>query len=253
METEYTERRYSDCTQLDRFLREYSGKNEVIVIDTETTGLYPTDMVGGHERKNYILQLSIISAHTGHKIYDGYFRPLIKSWPKAEAVNHIGYDMVKDKPRYKAEAAKIQKIIDRARVIIGYNVMFDVGFMERAGTIFREYHQYIDVMEDYAVWAGALHEYFHTFTWRSLVTAANTSKFDWAKLPPHNSLSDCAATLHVAKWLQWQHKAKGWVPYYPPCFGYEEKFYCSECKEPCRIRDRKRLCLATTSGSDQLC
>lgn len=241
---------YSDCTKLESLLKEYPGLFEVIIIDTETTGIGHYDIVDGHERKNYVLQLSIISGHTGGVLYDGYFKPRIKSWPEAERVNKISWDMVKNKPTIKQESEKIQKIFDAARVVIGYNTFFDIGFLEYSGLNFSKCKHFIDVMEDYSVWCGDLHPYYHTFRWHKLVEAAKESGFDWAKLPPHNSAADCLATLHVAKWLQQQHKEKGWVVYYPPCSHYQEQFYCSDCTMPCRIRNRTRLCLVAPFGDD---
>lgn len=242
---------FSDCTKLDGLLEKYPGLFECVVIDTETTGINHYDIVGGHARKNYVLQLTIISAHTGGVLYDGYFKPKIKSWPEAEKVNHITHNMVKDCPTIKAESEKIQKILDAARVVIGYNVYFDVGFLEFSGLNFLKTRHFIDVMEDYSVWNGDLHPYFHSFTWQKLIKAAKESGFDWAKLPPHNSAADCLATLHVAHWLQKQNKEKGWQIYYPPCSHYEGNYWCDSCDMPCRIRGRTRLCLVAPFGVDE--
>ena len=232
---------YADCTQLNSMLERYPGLFEVIVIDCETTGLHHKHRVNGHDRNDYVLQLSIISAHTGMKIYDGYFKPKIKSWPEAESINHISPDFVKDKPTFAAERKKIQEIISAARVIIGYNVFFDIGFLENSGITFEKCRYFIDVMEDYSVYHGDLNPFYHSFTWQSLVKAANRAGFEWEKYPPHNSLADVAATLHVAKWLQERHIEDGWIVYYPPCKNIMEEFYCDQCKLPCRLRDRARV------------
>lgn len=245
---------YSDCTKLDELRERYPGLFDIIVIDTETTGLYKTEMVGGHVRKNYILQLSILAANDLYKdkesgetlnksplgLYDQYFKPRIKSWPGAEAVNHISYDMVKDRASFASQKNYIQGLIDKAKVIIGYNIPFDVGFLENSGIEVKPKY-FIDVMEDYAVWFGDLHGYYHSFTWQSLCSAANRAGFNWESYPPHNSMSDCIATLHVARWLQKENKEKGWVVYYPPCQHYVGEYYCSECNQPCRLRDVRRV------------
>lgn len=232
---------YADSTKLNELLRKYPGLFEAIVIDCETTGLYHTVRVDGHDRKNYVLQLSIISAHTGMKIYDGFFKPRIKAWPEAEKVNHISYDMVKDSPTFYHEKELIQGIINAARVVIGYNVFFDVKWLEFSGITFEKTRYFIDVMEDYAVYHGDLHPFFHSFTWQKLTDAAKVAKFDWSKYPPHNSLGDCAATLHVARWLQSRHDEDGWILYYPPCKNIQEEVYCDDCKIPCRLRGHRRI------------
>ena len=156
-------------------------------------------------------------------------------------MNHISPDFVKDKPTFAAERKKIQEIISAARVIIGYNVFFDIGFLENSGITFEKCRYFIDVMEDYSVYHGDLHPFYHSFTWQSLVKAADRAGFEWEKYPPHNSLADVAATLHVAKWLQERHIEDGWIVYYPPCKNIMEEFYCNQCKLPCRLRDRARV------------
>ncbi len=83
-----------------------------IVIDTETTGLC--------DGEDEILQLSIIS-ESGEKLFDSYFRPLHKSWSAAQAVNNISPDMVANAPRIADKAAEIQRILNSADTIIGYN------------------------------------------------------------------------------------------------------------------------------------
>lgn len=192
--------RWEDCTNLNRILRENPKPHDAIVIDCETTGITHHEMVDGHERRNYILQLSIISAHDGGMIFDGYFKPRIRSWPEASAVNGITWDMVKDMPTFRKELPEIQKMISRSKVIIGYNTSFDLGFLEHEGVKIGD-KILIDVMEDYAAYAGHFHDYFRTYTWKKLIVAARTAGFDWSSTPAeaHNSWADCLATLHVAK------------------------------------------------------
>lgn len=221
---------YEDCTNLERILQENPYFYDAIVIDCETTGIGHYEMVGGHERRNYILQLSIISAHDGTKLFNGYFKPRIKSWPEASRINGITWETVKNMPTFKHELPKIQKIITKAKVIIGYNVSFDLGFLDHEGIVYDDDKIIIDVMEDYAAFVGDMHDYFHTYTWKKLVVAAARAGFDWKSCPAeaHNSWADCLATLHVARWLQMQNVKNGWEPYYPPCYGYEGKFDCGD-------------------------
>lgn len=92
-----------------------------IVIDTETTGL-----CAGEDE---ILQLSIIS-ESGEKLFDSYFRPLHKSWSAAQAVNNISPDIVANAPSIADKAAEIQRILNSADTIIGYNTSFDADFIK---------------------------------------------------------------------------------------------------------------------------
>lgn len=200
-----------DCTNLNKFLEDFPRLHGVIVLDCETTGLNPY-----HDE---ILQLSIISAHSKRIFYDGFFKPKIKKWNDAEKINHISPEMVKNKPSFPQERETIQKIIDGSEVIIGYNTGFDIAFLENSGIKFNKPQFVIDVMEDYAAFNGEFHSYFNTYTWKKLSYATKKTGYDWGNDPEHNSLSDCFATLFIAKYLQDQNLSHDWKPFYPPYYG----------------------------------
>lgn len=165
-------------------------KYSTVVIDTETTGLDP--------ERDELLQISIIS-HQGEKIFDSYFNPNADSWPAAEAVNHISPEMVQDAPSITEKIAEINEILYQADMIIGYNTYFDIRFLENSGVIFSEKVNVVDVMQEFAIIYGEWSDYFMSYKWQKLTTAANYYKYDWSTLPEgaHNSLADCYATLFV--------------------------------------------------------
>ena len=214
-----TEYRWADCTELNKLIEEY-GARRIMVVDCETTGLDTYDYSLRH--RNYILQLSVISAEKS-MILDQYFKPKIREWPEAERINGIGPEMVKDAPRFSSMLPEVQGIFDRAKVLIGYNLSFDLGFLRDAGIDIDHTEVLIDVMEDFAAWKGDLHPYYNTYTWKKLTYAAKVAGYEW-DVRAHNSLGDCYATLHVAKWLQKQNIEKGWKPEYPEWYG--EEGYC---------------------------
>lgn len=112
-----------------------------ICLDTETTGLNPSF--------DEILQLSIIDSNTNEVLFNDYFKPQYTvCWDEAQAVNGISYDDVSNCKSITQSLAQIQNIIDRADKIYGYNVNFDIAFLEQAGIEVRA--ELVDVMTEFA-------------------------------------------------------------------------------------------------------
>ena len=192
--------------RLDEMLDKYQWPGAVVVIDTETTGLNPygkeTHEPWEDPSPDDMLQLSIIDARTGATMYDQYFWPPHKSeWPAAEAVNKISPAMVEHSPSFYECRESVQDLLDAARGIIGYNVSFDLGFLEAAGCNYSRTKYLIDVMDDFAAHTHEKPEWAEDYTWQKLTYAAKQTGYTWPG-DAHNSLQDCLATLHVAKWLQ---------------------------------------------------
>lgn len=100
---------------------EYSPKN-IICFDTETTGFTKWDE---------IIQLTI-SDGEGNELLNTYIKPVNKkSWKKASEVNHIYPEDVKDAPTAKELRNIIKHIFERADLIIGHNVAFDIRMIEQ--------------------------------------------------------------------------------------------------------------------------
>lgn len=159
-----------------------------IVVDTETTGF-----VAGEDE---LLQVSIIDGN-GKVLFDEYFKPSSHSeWKSAEAVNHISPEMVADCPCIEEKLPVLQTLFDNADVIIGYNTIFDIGFLKAAGITFSSNIQYIDVMRDFAPIYGQWNEEKQSWKWQKLTTCAEYYGYDWNKATAHNSLGDCYATLY---------------------------------------------------------
>lgn len=102
-------------------------KSKILIFDTETTGLIP--------ETDEILQITILDGY-GSELFSSYIKPRRhRIWPAAKAVNHITYEMVKDSPTFPKVKKDIQKLFDNADLIVGYNVNFDINFVEAAGII----------------------------------------------------------------------------------------------------------------------
>ncbi len=169
----------------------------IIVLDTETTGLYP-------ERGDELLQVSIIG-DDGSTIFDSLIHPTFaSSWEEAMAVNHITQEMVEHAPYIGDVSDDLRRIIQSADTIIGYNTPFDLGFLDYCAGVIPDFDttKIIDVMADFK-------QYMQLERWIKLTEAAAYFGFDWSAAPAHNSLGDCFATLHVYKFLQERREADG--------------------------------------------
>ena len=133
--------------------------NNTFILDVETTGLdVSTDE---------ILQLSIID-FSENILFNEYFKPVhCTSWDEAESIN-------------------------------GYNIQFDLNFLNAAGVQIPEVKK-IDIMEEFAEIYGEWSKYFGAFKWQKLTTAADYYGYDWNSHNAHDSLADCFATLYCTK------------------------------------------------------
>ena len=94
----------------------------LIVFDTETTGLTYGDE---------ILQLSMIDGN-GKLLLDQLFKPTHKmSWFETQEIHKISPEMVKNCPDISDYKKQIQKIINQAELLVGYNINFDITFLEK--------------------------------------------------------------------------------------------------------------------------
>ena len=119
-------------------------------------------------------------------LFNKYIKPKhAKEWPGAEKINHISPGMVEHCKNIDAYVPKIQKIIDRSDVIVGYNqIHFDCPILEAAGINFRGKKQvdvFVENRDDYPKWP-------------KLTQMAKDNGYYFV---PHDSLEDCKATLHI--------------------------------------------------------
>lgn len=164
-------------------------ENEVIVVDTETTGLNP--------ETDELLQVSIIDGD-GNTLFNSYLKPVnTNSWDEAMAVNNITPKMVEKAPTSAEIYPALVHIIESAKVIIGYNVNFDLKFLS-ANAIGAENSKatVIDVMQDFADIYGEWSDKYGCNKWQKLTKCAEYYGYDWGTDIAHDSLADCRATLY---------------------------------------------------------
>ena len=158
-----------------------------IVIDTETTGL--------NADTDELLQVSIIDSQ-GNTLFNSYIKPLFtENWDGAMAVNHITPEMVANAPNIIEVKQEINKIINSANVIVGYNILFDLEFLAAFG-IENSKATAIDVMQDFADIYGEWSDKYGCNKCQKLTKCAEYYGYDWGTDIAHDSLADCRATLY---------------------------------------------------------
>lgn len=100
----------------------------IIAIDTETTGLNPAE--------DEIIQFSAVDMQ-GHELADFLIKPIFhERWDEAEKINGISPEDVKDCLPITDRKAEIERLLNGADLIIGYNTQFDLDFLASGGIDF---------------------------------------------------------------------------------------------------------------------
>ena len=104
--------------------------------------------------------------------------------------------MVKDKQPFSFYKDQIQKIFNNADAIIGYNLQFDLSFLIAAGINIPRSIVQIDVMHEFAPIYGEWNDYYETYRWQKLGTAAAYYGYN-SCADAHDALADTRMTLFV--------------------------------------------------------
>lgn len=156
-------------------------KSKILVFDVETTGLSAT--------LDEIIQITILDGY-GCVLFSSYIKPTRhKVWPGAQRTNGIQYSMLKDSPTFKKVKNGIQEIFNNASLVVGYNVDFDIDFVEAAGIIVGGTR--FDVMTAFASYRADIE---HSFYRRCKLTEC--AEYFGYSFNPHDATEDAKATLH---------------------------------------------------------
>lgn len=172
-----------------------------IIIDTETTGLDPIF--------DEILELSVIDADTGEVLHSQRYEPAIRmEWTAAEVINGISPSDVRGCPEIGSDH-DIQRLIDQADWIGGWNIEYDLSMLSAVGVMPRPDAEIVDVMEMDVDLCGMITPDHPAGRWRKLAVAAEW----WGYQPPegkmyHSSIVDCLATRHVYNQIRKYHSRK---------------------------------------------
>lgn len=163
---------------------------ECMTIDTETTGLDPA---GGDEILTLAMVLDIDGQDSPSTVHLRV-RPQHKTeWPDAERVNHISPASVANYKPFERYLEAVQSLFDRTEKIVGWNVNFDLGFLENEGVVIPQTTKVIDAME---VFGRAYGPFSETHARWRLTSAADAAGYSFEGAP-HTALADALATRHL--------------------------------------------------------
>ena len=163
-------------------LRELS-RDRVVCLDVETTGLDP--------RSDEVLQIALVRGD-GEVSLSRYVRPEHhSSWPLAQRTHGISPSRVEDSPSLAFLKPEIEEFFEGIDLIVGYNVAFDLSFLQTAGISFGNASVF-DVSWSFAPVAGRWDADRRRYAWVSLACCA---KYYGVPLRAHDALGDARATL----------------------------------------------------------
>ena len=163
---------------------------ECMTIDTETTGLYPFD---GDEILTLAMVLDIEGQDSPSSVHLRVKPQNKTEWPAAERVNHISPDSVANYKPFKNYLEAVQSLFDRTEKIVGWNVGFDLGFLEHEGIVIPQTAEIVDAMEEF----GRVHGPFSDSHSRWRLTSAADAMGCSFEGAPHDALADALATRRL--------------------------------------------------------
>lgn len=162
-------------------------RERIACVDVETTGLrLSTDE---------ILQVAICDGN-GNALLNSYVRPeRRKSWPDAEKVNGITWEMVEDAPSIVDLSTSVERVLGGAALVIGYNVKrFDFEFLRRGRVNLPSDVPTYDLIYDCSATYGKWSDYHGNYSFVSLESMADRYGIEY---DAHDALSDAKATVEV--------------------------------------------------------
>lgn len=168
----------------------------VLVIDTETTGLGEADEV---------LQLSIINGYDRTVAFSHYEPERVTEWPEAQTVHGITPEYVRGEPRFRDDARRIAGKLRQARVVVGYNVYFDLRLLRQSGLpdigtirVFDVMFEMARIYGERADWLPPGPDGKPPYKFQKLDTARKYYRLQWDG-KAHNSMTDARMTLEVLR------------------------------------------------------
>lgn len=209
-----------------------------VSFDGETTGL---------ESEDQIIQWAVCDQN-GQILGSGYVRPTVPISAGAFKVHGITEEALADAPTFDQVWSEIYRLLN-GQTVVFYNDTFDLRMLyssARAHQIEIPPLNWIHnrcAMHLFAAFYGQVHEYWMTYTWKSLDVAVAQLKIDVAGTL-HDARHDAAATAMIIKTLAEladKELPTGWhPPVKVPCAGgcnnvvkecweANEVWYCRTC------------------------
>ena len=167
-----------------------------VLFDTETTGL---------DDKAEIVEISCVSSD-GTLLFDILVRPTCSIPDEAQAIHGISDNDLVGAPMLEELLPNINSAFS-GHFVGSYNLEYDMRLLRQSLTA-RGYPTPTDwgsepgglfcVMELYAKYWGAWHDYFRSYTWQNLGTALKQCGLT-VEGPLHRALSDAQAALTILR------------------------------------------------------
>lgn len=166
--------------------------DRVVVFDTETTG---TSAYSGDE----VLSIGICDG-MGNPLFSSYVRPTRhKSWPDAERVNGISPAMVRNAPTLREITPQIREHLLGNRLVVGYNIDFDIMFLLEGKALEDWPSSTFDVMREYASVHGTRRSRSGDgYRYSKLSACAESYGYEFGA---HDAMEDARATAHCFRAL----------------------------------------------------
>lgn len=170
-------------------------KARYLYLDTETTGLHPTE--------DDLVEVALVDDE-GNRILDELCRPaeswMRRGWPDAQDIHGIGRAAVADARPADAVRRDIAELV-RDQDLVIYNARFDAPFFLAAGPCELPARTIQCAML-------AAEDFFRWYKWPKLIEAAAWVGHDWRAtgIPPHRAAGDALASRTVWRYMV----ANGW-------------------------------------------
>lgn len=157
---------------------------KVVVIDTETTGTSPYD--------DEILSIAACDAF-GNELFRSMVRPTRHtSWTEAQKINGISPRMVRNAPTIREIAETVRDLLMSDKLVVGYNLEFDLGFLYQHKVIENFPMATFDVMRSYARHYGTRRSHYGDGYMYSKLT--DCARHYGYKFRAHDAMGDAKAT-----------------------------------------------------------
>lgn len=154
-------------------------KYPFIVIDTETTGLGEDDEI-----------IEFAAVGSDQKIlWQSLVKPVRHTqWPEAQAINKIGPEDVEFALTAADQKHHISEVLSSCKVVVGYNVKFDLRMLSQSGIALPDDLRCMDVMDLVVARFG------HRLSLSKLCAELGV---EFSEDGPHSAPSDALATLQA--------------------------------------------------------
>lgn len=163
-------------THIREWAREMLVRSDVLIFDTETTGL-----------NGEIIEIGLLS-NKGEELLNVRLKPIEKIHHRAEAIHGLTADVLANEPDFSEIYPKLKTLFENAHTVLIYNAIFDRARLDHTCAIREldliEYKSQC-VMLPYSEYIGEWNDYHGNYRWQ--------------KLPggDHSAIGDCRATLDV--------------------------------------------------------